>query len=351
MLGVDKQPLRVPLHMTEADLEDMLGPATYRLDLCDQNGSALGVTIPITIGEETAPDEANEAEGALVSAPTAPLPSTTSEVRLLLEANLRAMNASFQHNERTLTASLRMADTLRDGVRVLAEAQSEWIKSLASAKGYLRNAAVAAPAPLPPPSPESPERDDDGDEDEAYGYEPAAPKSWADVLVEALAPTLATVAPMLIEKMFASKPGATNRSATSGVRDFVRGVVDWKYAAQQGAAKQAEADGDASAADAKRSDSSSTLSPTEKLDAALEQIPPLLRAQVKTKFEAVHAKLSADEAHRAFELVERSSDRDRIAFVSQIMTRPVEETVVLIRQLIDDPELRQPPAAPAEPEG
>src|SRR5579862_7276867 len=104
VLGVDKQPLRLPLAMNEADLEDVLGPATYRLDLCDQAGNHLDVTVPITIGEPEGPDEPEEIDGGdpYPVVPVAPLPSVSNELRLILEANIRAMSASFQHNERTL---------------------------------------------------------------------------------------------------------------------------------------------------------------------------------------------------------------------------------------------------------
>jgi len=67
------------------------------------------------------------------------LPNTTSDVRLVLEANVRATQMAFIHNQRTLEIGLRMAETLRDSVQVLAGSQADWIKSISSARGFFRN--------------------------------------------------------------------------------------------------------------------------------------------------------------------------------------------------------------------
>src|SRR5262249_17239596 len=54
-------------------------------------------------------------------------------------ANVRATQMAFQHNQKTLELGLRMADSLREGVQVLAEAQADWIKSAAGSRGFFRN--------------------------------------------------------------------------------------------------------------------------------------------------------------------------------------------------------------------
>jgi hypothetical protein len=59
---------------------------------------------------------------------------------------VRSTQLAFQHNERTLEMGLRMAETLRDGVQALASSQADWIKSLASARGFFRG----SPGSLPP---------------------------------------------------------------------------------------------------------------------------------------------------------------------------------------------------------
>lgn len=49
------------------------------------------------------------------------------------DANLPSTTQlAFAHNERALSPSLRMADTLRDGIRDLASAQAGWINALVS---------------------------------------------------------------------------------------------------------------------------------------------------------------------------------------------------------------------------
>jgi len=49
VLGVDRQPLRVPLEMTAEELEDVLGPSSYLLDLHDQAHNSLNITVPVTV--------------------------------------------------------------------------------------------------------------------------------------------------------------------------------------------------------------------------------------------------------------------------------------------------------------
>src|SRR5579863_9110999 len=51
VLGVDKQPMQLPLAYTIVDLEDILSPGAYRLDAVDQKGEPLGLTIAISIGQ------------------------------------------------------------------------------------------------------------------------------------------------------------------------------------------------------------------------------------------------------------------------------------------------------------
>ena len=170
VMGLDRRPLRLPLDATIDDVEAMLGPGTYRLDLVDDNGAPLGVTVPATIG---VPDDGDSArrEPPRVDEPAPPLiqlPTSGTDLRLLLEANVRAMQLAFHHNERTLDTSLRVVDSLRDGVRVLADAQAQWIKSLATSQ-TIRNGSY-----WPPPRARNDEEQDDEDdeEEEDEEYEP-----------------------------------------------------------------------------------------------------------------------------------------------------------------------------------
>lgn len=147
VLDSRKQPMMFPLDYTIADVEDVLSPGNYLLDVVDKNGEPVGVTVAAAIGmprnaESIEPDNSNNSDGAATMPSVVPtsLPNTTSDVRLVLEANVRATQMAFIHNQRTLEIGLRMAETLRDSVQVLATSQADWIKSISSARGFFRNA-------------------------------------------------------------------------------------------------------------------------------------------------------------------------------------------------------------------
>jgi hypothetical protein len=98
------------------------------------------------------------------------LPNTTSDVRLVLEANVRATQMAFIHNQRTLETGLRMAETLRDSVQVLATSQADWIKSVSSSRGFFRNAAPPmAPVEVKQLTVNTRRDEDDGDDDDGDG--------------------------------------------------------------------------------------------------------------------------------------------------------------------------------------
>lgn len=175
VLDSRKQPMLFPLDYTIADVEDVLAPGNYLLDAVDKNGEPLGVTIAVSIGmlrnaEAVDPDHEN-VESAPAIVPTT-LPNTTSDVRLVLEANVRATQMAFIHNQRTLETGLRMAETLRDSVQVLATSQADWIKSVSSARGFFRNAAPPmAPVEVKQLTVNTGGEDDSDDDDEDSGDE------------------------------------------------------------------------------------------------------------------------------------------------------------------------------------
>ena len=242
--GADRQPLRVPLDFTADDLDAMLGTGTYRLDLCDATGEPLGMTVMVPIGD----DEPANAATVNEDAPGALLPASGSDVRLVLEANVRATQLAFAHNERTLMASLRMADTLRDGIRDLASAQASWINALASARGFFRNAQPIVQA-SPPAKVSEEEGDGQGEEeDEEYEEEAnTAATNIYDVLMP-FAEHAAPMLPMLAGNVLAPKqaddatpPAApTTAEAELASKPFeARELIDLNYAAEKGRAKRA----------------------------------------------------------------------------------------------------------------
>src|SRR5690606_31195212 len=103
VLAVDKQPMQLPLGYTVVDLEDILAPGAYLLDIVDAKGEPLGLTIGASIGQLRNGDGSGGDEEDEHTPTTAPLlPSTGSETRLVLEANVRATQMAFQHNQKTL---------------------------------------------------------------------------------------------------------------------------------------------------------------------------------------------------------------------------------------------------------
>ena len=116
-----------------ADAEDILPPGSYRFDLVDGNGESLDVTVQLTVGASRSV-EVNERDSELGTPTTEPTFSMASDTRMIIDANMRAMQMSFLHNQRMLEIAVRMVETLRDSVQVLATSQAEWIKSMASGR-------------------------------------------------------------------------------------------------------------------------------------------------------------------------------------------------------------------------
>lgn len=317
MLDVNKQPLRLHLDMTLADLEDILAPAKYWLDLIDEAGTSLGIAVrPVLIGGPANDERAQERDAA-EDVIAAPLPSLGSDLRLVLEANVRAMQASFQHNQRTLELGLRMAETLRDGVKVLADAQSDWIKSLAGAKGYLRNVA-AAPAALPAPV-QHVEDDDEYEEDDDEDDEPAAPQHWTDKIGESLAPLAAPLATHLVQSVMAPKPDGS--SASSSIMDKARELFDWRRAAEAGAVKRAK-------------DANPAPTPSAGgLLALASSAPP----EVTSKVMAAMQQLTTDERKAITQLVSCLQADDILLLIAQVKELSPDELVAKLRSLLATP--------------
>lgn len=296
--GADRQPLRLPLDFTEADLEAMFGSGTYRLDLCDAAGELLDVTATISLGESEA--QAEPANVELAQHP--PLPVSASDVRLVLEANVRATQLAFSHNERTLTASLRMADTLRDGLRDLANAQASWITAIASARGFFRNASPALPMPVAQITSE------DGETDEQE--EEPARSDW----VEMAQPLVATITESVV-KAFMNR-GAKNDGTA---QDFeLRDALDWRRAA-----KKAEANalvGDASL---------SVESVSEQLQRKAMEVFSRLEKPEQARLLALVPKLAG-----------RAGDPEMQQLAAELLPLPSDEAVAWVRAHLDDIERR-----------
>jgi hypothetical protein len=311
VIGADRKPVELPLDITEDDLEAMFGSGTYRLDLYDTQGEPLDITATVALGEPE-PANANEpAEDAVGNAPV--LPANASDVRLVLEANVRATQLAFAHNERTLTASLRMADTLRDGIRDLASAQATWINTLASARGFFRNALP----PLPPPAPVDHEEEDDDEEEEDIEDEP----TWIDnirPLVDTVA-TSATNAVMdwsmkagsklssLLTPLVDAEAGAQHEEFAQGLE--VGDLLDWRRAAKKGKATRQQQ--------------------PMSLQARIMADPQLYEGVM-----AIKELLPPAEIAELFKLASASTDREQQSLINIVNQYSPEQAVRVIRHVI-----------------
>jgi hypothetical protein len=316
VLGVDKQPVQLPLSYSIVDLEDILAPAEYLLDVVDPKGVALGVSVDVSVGQlirNEAPGDEHGDEPAVVA--TA-LPTTGSETRLVLEANLRATQMAFLHNQKTLELGLRMAETLRDGVRVMAESQADWIKSISSAKGFFRNAPSMKALPAP-------QLDDDGDggeaeedrEDEEDDDEQPEPEHWVDKLMPHVLPAIQIGIPLIVAKMRNALDGlgAASSNGSAGkpkVKLEWADLFDWRRAAARRNAAEAEA---AAASTARAS------------------TPPELDLEAAAHFMKIQQALTPEEAHRAREIGSHFTPAELHEWLALLKPLGVDEAAARIR--------------------
>ena len=307
--------MRLPLTYTEADLEEILPPGTYRLDLINQRGEPLDPTVQITIGQ--AQDEGDEegGEGAIETAPMmmAALPPSISDTRLVLEANIRATQMAFQHNQRTLELGLRMAETLREGVQVLVDAQAEVMKSMSSARGFFRNAAppVMLPPPQPPPARRGSELEEESDEEEdEEEYDEPAPQQSA--WIENLQPVIATVTAEIMKALLGSK--GSGGSGGGGLK--LPELLDWRRAAL-GAGAEAGGKSDDAPAPAAPSVQEQLSDP-----AAIQHVV------------AVLGKLTTEERTMAQALSNELSEEERAKWFQQMRRLSVDEAAEKVRGIV-----------------
>lgn len=186
-------------------------------------------------------EKQNGSSPGAAGAISALLPASGSDVRLILEANVRATQMAFAHNERTLAIGMRAAETLREGVQALAEAQADWIKAFATARGLFRNAPPQLPAPAEPSrsSRDEDDSDEDFEDDEEEGE--AAPDGSATLLaiMPAIQQIVAAITAIMTKKSDADadpKPAAARDSKFE-----VADLADWRRAHEKGKAARAKA--------------------------------------------------------------------------------------------------------------
>lgn len=294
--------MQLSLSYTMADLDDILPPGAYKLDLVDRSGMALGLTIDVELGSlrNANPTESQDLDDGPVT-----LTAGASDVRYLLEANVRSTQLAFQHNQRTLEAGLRMADTLREGIQALAETQADWIKSLVSSRGYFRNGAMPQVAALPAPS----ETEADDDEEE----EPPS----NDRLMELGLGVVTLVNNLFAKFSPAGKSESTKAESTSKLDP--RSVFDWRHAAQLGEAARS---------------STAPAAPRNKSPAeALAALPP----DVVRKVFDVKALLSTDEQSRLMQMISAMPPDEWPAIAASMESMTTEEVVETVRRFLVTP--------------
>lgn len=185
VLGPDRQPLRLSLDATAADLLDMCGAGSFRLDAIDEVGQPIDFVTTVSVGVDGCGSDPPDGEPLVT--PGAPRAAGGSELRFALEV------------------TAHMARAQSEALRSIANAQADWIKGLASAKVLPRNGFVAMP---PPPAPsvaddvnEEEDEDDEDDEHEA-GADPSV------TVLGHIASIARDVGPVLQAMLPSKTPGA-----------------------------------------------------------------------------------------------------------------------------------------------
>jgi hypothetical protein len=118
VVGADGQPSRFPLELTHDELLDACGPGKYRLEALDEFGNALACVTSVTVGLPEAP-----VGGELVGNNNQ-RSYASNDIRIALETIAQLSRA---HSE---------------SLQSLANAQADWIKTLATSKQIPRNTAM-----------------------------------------------------------------------------------------------------------------------------------------------------------------------------------------------------------------
>jgi hypothetical protein len=320
-------------------------------DVVDKNGEPLGVTIGLSLAmprnaESVEPDNENNAPAVV---PTT-LPNTTSDVRLVLEANVRATQMAFVHNQRTLEVGLRMAETLRDSVQVLASSQADWIKSISSARGFFRSAGQ----PITPVEVKQltvttggDEHDDDDDEydedDDVAGNDGggdddgdggsgrrAATPHWSEQVVPFLHQVAMQVMPAINAWSARQKADGTGRKGSGTGSDTAAGARDTEANADVQRAAPAEQGHAAQLAAAV----TAAASPGPGINVL--RLLQLLPQDTSTKLMAIQTALSSDEQVDAMHILKSYAPDELQDLLTVFDAASLDECVGFLRRLIAD---------------
>ncbi|MDQ3341709.1 MAG: hypothetical protein M4D80_41695 [Myxococcota bacterium] len=291
IVGPDKRTLRIPLETTAEELADLCGADVYRVYALDEVGKVLDYVATVDVTRDTRELRNAGPETSLLPALRTAAP--TSDLRFALEAMAQMMRVN------------------SEALRAVTESQADWVKSVASVRGFFRNSAPSLPPPEPPRNDEEDDEDDD---------EPAQNKTIYDVLAplaEHWAPSVKPLMSLLAggagAKALASGPAAPQGDSALALKPSweLRELVDLNYAAAKAKAKK-EAKGAAST--------------TNSLQARVMTDPTLM-----AHFLAIKSVLAPDEAAQILALGERITEDQQEWLIAQVSALNAAEAAALLR--------------------
>lgn len=353
LLDPMKRPMVIPLRYSLADVDDILPPGAYKLELVDGHGELIEVVdaqgkarrvkVGLTLtgphsasdrddeGEDDEADDNDDDETGVERVGTRALKHDggVSDLRYLLAANVRATRLAFEHNQRTLESGLRIAETLRESVQVLADSQAEIIKAVVSSR-MPRNAAFVYPA-MPPALPAgqivdvAPRDADNGSEDDDEDEEEREP-TWLDKampVVQAVAPGLNSLAAVFAAKMSGTAASPPNTDANLSSRatlskNFELSDLNWMNAYRKAQAVAA------APAMAQRAPSASLMAQVMGDAALVERIM------------AIKTQLPPEDSAFLLDVVQQRGEAEQRAILDQLRSVDVSRAVALARHVVAD---------------
>ena len=298
IVGPDKQALRLPLETTTEELADLCGADVYRVYALDDVGKVLDYVVTVDITRDTRELRNGAPDAPILPASRAGHAAPSSDLRFALEAMAQMMRVN------------------SEALRAVTESQADWVKSIASVRGFFRNGAPPLLAPEPPP-----QNDEHNDEDDD---EPTQNKTIYDVLAPlaehwapSVKPLMAMLAGGAAAKALGSGPAAppaADSDLSSKPSWELRDLVDLNYAAAKAKAKK---------------EAKHTASATTSLQARVMTDPKLM-----AHFLAIKSLLDPDEGAQILALGERLNEDQQEWLIAKISASSPAEAAALLRMTL-----------------
>lgn len=296
ILGPDhKEQIRFGLRTTVEEILKMCGPDTYRVYALDDVGEVLDFVTELDLSDNRRALR-NAASETPHGATNSSMFAASTDLRFALDAIVQMMRVN------------------GEALRAVTVAQADWVKSIASSRGFFRN----GPPMLPePPRPANDEEDDDDDDTEPPKkgiYNVLAP------IAEQLAPAVGPLVTMLTSGAKNTPPATALATTTVDLASRpnweMRDLVDFKYAGAKAKAKK-----DASQAQPEKGS----------LQARVMSNPKLL-----SHFIAIQSFLSPDEQAALAALANRITALEREHLITEIEGLPAAGAATFLRALLDE---------------